>query len=217
MQSLFLTAGCLLTFALPVSAQAPKPDKTVPVSVSTYRKGKTGQKSALKKPITQKALADAILAEMLGALIEQSDEHFHNGEYNHTVATLRYIVQGDPQNLEAYSNAAYLLWSTDRFDEGTEFLKQGLKANPHSYWMYDELGMHFGLRKKDYAASLGWYQKAVRFPCPSSTYHGLAACYERLNQWENALKTWEKAATYKDDALAPARVKRVKQKLGIKS
>ena len=212
----FVLFSLLLAFALPhtLFAQGAKSEKVAPPSFTNRQKtAKTSGKISSEK-ISQRTLSDAIIANTLGLLYDQADEHFHHGEYNHIIALLRIVVQGDPKNLEAYSNAAFLLWSTNRFDEGTALLAQGLKVNSDSYWMYDELGLHFALRKKDYRTALGYYKKAVTYPCPYSTYHRLAVCYERLGQKENALKTWQKSATYKDDVLAPARVLRLKRELG---
>ena len=212
-----LAAVSIASFAPRSLAQDPTRTKEAPASASSGNRKPSKPKNGSQKQPTQRAISDAILASTLGMLVDQSGEHFHHGEYDHCIALCRYIVQGDPKNLDAYSNAAYLLWSTDRFDEGTALLKQGLNVNPNTYWMYDELGTHFSTRKRDYKTALGWYEQAVKFPCPYPTYHGLAVCYEHLGRWNDALKAWEKAATYKDDVLAPARVKRIKQRLGIKA
>ncbi|MBC7529402.1 MAG: hypothetical protein H7308_17875 [Chthonomonadaceae bacterium] len=212
----FVLFSLFMAFALPHSllAQRAKSEKIAPPSLSNRRKATTKSSKLSSERVSQETLSNVILANTLGLLNDQADEHFHFGEYNHIIALLRIVVQGDPKNLEAYSNAAYLLWSTNRFDEGTALLTQGLKVNSDSYWMYDELGGHFAMRKKDFRTALGYYKKAVTYPCPYSTYHGLGICYERLGQKENALKAWQKATTYKEDVLAPARVARLKRELG---
>ncbi len=148
--------------------------------------------TAFYTPEGQQQLADAILTDAVDQMWVQADAHWHKGEYNHYVNISRVIVQGDPRNVEAYSNSAYLLWSTGRNDDATAFLKQGLAANSDSYYMFDELGAHYYYHLKDYANALPYYEKAVQFTSPYITWSGLAHCYEKVNQWDKAVKTWEK-------------------------
>jgi tetratricopeptide (TPR) repeat protein len=149
-----------------------------------------------KTPLAQQQLADAIIDDALTRLWEQSDQHFHEGEYNHAINLNRVVVQGDPRNVAAYENSAYLLWSTDRSDEAVTLLKSGVKANPKHYSLYDELGWHYYNNKKDPTKAIPYYEQAVKYNPPFFTWHNLARCYERTNQWEKAVKTWEVAAKF---------------------
>ncbi len=150
-------------------------------------------------PEGQQQIADAILTDAVDQLWAQADAHFHKGEYNHTINLSRVVVQGDPRNVEAFSDAAYLLWSTGQNDAATAFLKQGLTANSDSYYMYDELGAHFYYRLKDYPNAVTYYEKAIKYDCPFFTWSGLAHSYEKTNQWEKAVKTWEKSGNFVTD------------------
>ena len=180
----------LLGTLLPAGAQAQKsngPAKPLPAR---------SHPTTFYTPQGQQQMADAILTDALDQLGAQADEHYEHGEYNHTVNINRILVQGNPRNVEAYADAAHLLWSTGQNDAATAFLKQGLAANPDSYYMYDELGVHFLLRLKDYPNAVSYYEQAVKYPCPFFTWSNLAHSYEKLNQWEKAVTTWEKAANY---------------------
>jgi tetratricopeptide (TPR) repeat protein len=188
----FRTAGAaiLLGAALP-SAQAQTknggPNKPLPAK---------SKPTAFYTPAGQQQIADAILTETLDQLWEQADAHFDKGEYNHLVNLCRIIVQGNPRRVDAYADAAFLLWSTGQNDAATAFLKQGLTANPDNFYMYDELGAHFYHRLKDYPMAARYYEQAVKFKCPFFTWTGLAHSYEKTDQWDKAVKTWEKAANY---------------------
>ena len=171
----------------------------------------TGQKSSA--PVSQEKLADAILADTMQKLWDQSDAHFHKGEYSHIINLHRIIVQGDPGNLKAYENSAWLLWSTDRNEDAIAFLKQGVKANPSNFDLYDELGTHYATRLHDPAKAIPYYEEAVKYQCPYSTIHGLAHCYEKTNQWAKAVQAWEYAANYAEDPLAPRRLDRARAEL----
>ncbi len=180
-------------------------------STMDFKAPAAGQKNVA--PVSQESLADAILADTMQKLWDQSDEHFHKGEYSHIINIHRIIVQGDPGNLKAYENSAWLLWSTDRNDEAVAFLKQGVAANPSNFDLYDELGSHYGTRLHDPAAAIPFYEQSVQFKCPYSTLHGLAHCYEKTNQWTKAVSAWEYAANYADDPLAPRRLDRARAEL----
>ena len=172
-----------------------------------------GGAQAQKSGAGQKAAADAILSGVMDDLSEQMDGHFHQGEYNHVVNLSRVIVQAEPQRVEAYGNAAWLLWSTDRNAEAIAFLKQGLDANPKTYYMYDELGTHYFTRLHDPKSAIPYYEKATAFKCPFVTLHALANCYEKTDQWAKSVAMWERATHFKDDKLAPVRLKRAQAEL----
>lgn len=168
-----------------------------------------------KSPVSERQMADYILGNTMEALSDLRDVHFHQGEYNHIVNLSYILVQGVPYDMPVYADSAYLLWSTDRNDQAIAFLKQGLKANPNSYYMYDELGQHYLIMHPSQPEkALPYYQQAVKFNCPFATWHALARCYEQTNQWDKAVQAWQKAAkTYPDDALAPVRLKRAQAEL----
>ncbi|MCS6776748.1 MAG: tetratricopeptide repeat protein [Chloroherpetonaceae bacterium] len=152
--------------------------------------------STRKTPLAQSEMAQAIIDDVLTRLWEQADRHFHEGEYNHTININRVILQGDPHNLAAYENSAYLLWSTDRAEEAVALLKQGIKANPKHYGLYDELGWYYYNNLKQPEKAIPYYEQAIKYNPPFFTWHNLARCYEKTGQWEKAVKTWEVAVQF---------------------
>jgi pentatricopeptide repeat protein len=176
-------------------------------------KPKAGTKPKPATPVTQDALADAILADALRKVWTQTDKHWHQGEYSHIVNLMRLNAQGDPRNLDAYTDGAYLLWSMDRKPEAEALLQQGLRANPGNYYMYDEMGRYYYIMRKDYQAAIPYYEKAVKFKVPASTWNALANCYERAKQWDKAVKAWEVAATYPNNDVAKRRLERARNQV----
>ena len=198
---LFVALPALAGAAPPNAAKPQTADKPAPRSLSNLKSAKTPQTTLY--PVSAQQTADAILADSLGRVYEQGDAHFHKGEYSHVVNLYRIVTQGDPHNVEAYGVSAWLLWSTDRGDQAIDMLKQGVKANPDTYYMYDEIGTHYWIRLRDAATALPYYEQAVKHPdCAASTWHNLAHCYRKTKQWDKAVYAWERAMNYPDDPVA---------------
>ena len=162
---------------------------------------------------TQEELTEAVLGDTMTLLWSKADEHAHIGEYNHFINLSKIVVQGDPHNMEAYATSAWLLWSTSRADAAEAVLKEGIAANPNTFYLYDEMGMYWFIQRKNPAAAIPYYEKAVKFDCPFLTWNSLANCYERTGQWENAVGAWQKASVYPADAIARVRLKRAQARL----
>lgn len=159
-----------------------------------------------------RGVAEAILDDVMERLWVQSDAHWHKGEYNHLINLNRIIVGGHPNNLDAFANMGWLLWSMNRDDEAVAVYKQGIRANPNTFYMYDELGYYYFLRKKDYKQAIVYYEQAVKFPdCPAPTVNMLAHAYEKTNQLDKSLKTWERAVKIQGNASARSNLERVRR------
>lgn len=172
-----------------------------------------GQKSAAPR-IQGPAMADAVTESVIDRLWNLTDRHYHEGEYNHIVHLCKVVYAGDPGHMEAYSNAGYLLWSMGRDAEAVAVYEEGIAANPNSFFMYDELGLYYANRKKDYQRALTYYEKAAEFKdAPIPTLHMLAHCYARTNQPEKELAIWRRAAKIPGNAVAKRNVERLERAL----
>ena len=185
--------------------------KKAPPSLSTT--GAKPQKTKPRVEAGQQELADAVLGASLSVLWKAHDDHFDEGEYNHAVNLCRIIVQGDPKNVEAFANSAYLLWSMERGEEALTFLKQGEDANPDNFYMHDELGQFYWIKLKDPKTAIPYFEKAIKYPAQMVTWNSLGNCYEKTAQWEKALKAWEKASEFADNNVALVHVKRMREKI----
>jgi tetratricopeptide (TPR) repeat protein len=159
------------------------------VPVQAQKTGGGGSHSALAGEKRADAINDAVLSN----LAEITDMHWHKGEYNHIINLYRMVIAGRPDHLDAYANAGWMLWSMNRDAEAVALYEQGLKANPNTPYMYDELGYYYYNRKKDYARAIRYYEKAVTFDdCPDFSYRMLAHSYERNKQLDKALAAWQR-------------------------
>lgn len=158
-----------------------------------------------------KAKADAILYRVFDNMNPATDAHFHKGEYNHIINLDRMVIGAIPDRMNAYEDAGWLLWSMDRDPEAIVIYEKGIKANPNTFYMYDELGLYYMTRKKDYSRAITYYEKAARFAnCPQPTFHMLAHAYEKTKQLDKSLAVWKKLAD-KGDAPAKVNYERVKR------
>jgi tetratricopeptide (TPR) repeat protein len=152
--------------------------------------GKSAPKSGPDK-------VEAILDEIANRLWTQADRHWHQGEYNHIINMHRVTIATRPGTTEAYANSGYLLWSMGRDAEAIALYDEGIKANPKSYSIYDEMGFYYFNRKKDYPRAISYYERAIACDdLQPFTLHMLAHAYERTKQVDKALKTWERAAGF---------------------
>lgn len=160
------------------------------------------------------AEAEQILDTIVEKVWALTDLHWHKGEYCHIVNICKISAAADPTNVDAYGNGAWLLWSMDRDAEAIEVYKQGLKANPKSYYMYDEIGYYYYNRKKDYPLAIEYLGKASQMPdCKLSTIHTLAHAYEKSGNLQMSAKTWERAAKDPNDTAAKLNLDRVRRKM----
>jgi len=208
---------CSMLAATQVIAQPRGAATKAPPSFSTKPDTAPTTATAKDTPLSDEDVADAIMGDALSGIYHQADEHFHKGEWNHCLNLMVVVEQGDPHNVETYSNSAYLLWSSDRNDQAIEQLKLGIAANPNISYMYDDAGTHYLLHLKDPAGALPYLEKAIQYPCGWTTYHNLAHCYERLGKWDKAVETWRLATKYGDDVRAPALLKQAEAHLAAQS
>lgn len=174
------------------------------------------QKSA-PRPLTGAKRAEAIAAAVIDRLWQLSDAHWHKGEYLHVVNLSRMVVAAQPYDLDTYANAGYLLWSLDRDEEALAWYKQGIRDNPNTAYLYDEVGIFYVTHRRDYAKAIPYLEKAASLKdCPPRTLHTLAHAYEKTNELEKALTTWKRAIQHPDNpnkAAAQRNMERVQRLL----
>lgn len=149
------------------------------------------------------AVSDAVAGEVVHQLNRISDMHWHRGEYAHLVNVNRMVIAAHPQQVDAYIDAGWILWSMDRDSEAEALYDQGIAANPNTYALYNEMGFYLLTRRKDPKRGLEMLEKAIEQPdCPKIVIHTLAHAYERVGQLRKSLDLWNRAA---DDPTNPGR------------
>ena len=111
-------------------------------------------------------------------LWEHTEVYWHSGKWDEVIALCRRVVAVDPQFVEAYNGAAWLLWSMDRDEEAVEFYRAGIAATPDQYEIHHEFGMYYRHREK-------WDEAAEQFR--KSVERG-GRKREALAEWRALLK-----------------------------
>ena len=158
------------------------------------------------------AKVDAMLGAMFDNMHVITDMHYHKGEYNHIVNISRMAVAANPDDLDMYADAGWLLWSMNRDAEAVALYEQGIKANPNSYYMLDELGQYYSIRKKDWPHAVQYLEQAAQKPDSTEiTLHMLAHAYEKNKQLDKALATWARVLKHNDAGPARSNYDRIKK------
>ena len=89
--------------------------------------------------------------------------HLEKGGEREILPWLRLSAQLDPQRIDSYTVASY--WLRKRLnkpEEAEKFLREGLRANPHSYELYFELGQVYAENKNDPERARNLWELALR-------------------------------------------------------
>lgn len=147
--------------------------------------------------------------------VRKSDEAFHDGDYPRAIACHRAIIALEPDVVESYGVAAWLLWSSEKGDEATALVEQGVAANPNNWEMMDEAAQHFDLRQMPKrAASL--YKRALELIPRDEPSQMLRRRYahaaEKSRDLQTSVMVWRTLAKeFPDEAVNKNNLARVEQ------
>jgi len=141
-----------------------------------------------------------------------ADAYFHTGEWEKAVVALDREVVLQPAGIEAYANAAWLLWSTGKDDAAMEFYQRMIAANPANPEAYFTVGGMFFNRRR-YAEALPWLEKAVNLGLTGRERHVYGHCLRLLGRTADALAFWQKVlAEDPKDEVAKREIERLSPK-----
>lgn len=134
------------------------------------------------------------------------DEFFHKGYINRMIPMIFTVVKLDPSFLEAYSLGAWHLaynvpvalpderkGETEVFiQQGVDLLKDGVKSNPHTYFLYFELGFSmYYVKIQDYEKAAIWLERAAeKHDRKDWVERMLYHAYERTGRFREANEGW---------------------------
>ena len=148
-------------------------------------------KDAPLTPDTARASAGDAVDFLVQLNEEVADEYFHSGEWDKAVAALDRVIVLQPKGLDAYANAAWLLWSTGKDADAMDHYHRMIAANPTDPEGYFIVGdMFFGRRR--YAEALPWLEKAVSLGLTSPKRHMLGHTLLKLGRRADALAFWQR-------------------------
>lgn len=134
--------------------------------------------------------AEVVRDQAVDILWLMSDRYFHVGDYESAIRMHYASIALDPQFVEAYSVAAWLLDSIDRTEEALSLLERGFNINRLSYQLPFDIGFIL-TRHKRLEEAVKWYEVAAQLPAPFWVRHALAHAYEKVGRVKDALKVWE--------------------------
>ena len=111
-------------------------------------------------------------------------------------------MQIAPHFIEAYTGAAWMLWSMDRDEEAIELYREGVAANPKRHEVYHDFGMYYWHREKwDEAAAQ--FRKSTENDAPQYLQHMFPNSLERAGRKQEALQEWRALLErFPDDPIA---------------
>ncbi len=123
----------------------------------------------------------------------KADEYFHDGHYEQAIRLQDRIIQLDPSDLEAYTVAAWLIWSLGREPEARRYLERCVAANPTAWASHHELGLHLFERLGLATEALPHLLRATTLPgAPDLVHRTLAHAYYFAEQPSLAVAVWER-------------------------
>ena len=163
------------------------------------------------------AEAEKRAAESRDALTEMlwvgMDPLWHEGKGDECVRLSREIIGIDPHFVEAYTGAAWLLWSAKRDEEATALYQQGLAANPDSPDLYFDFGFFLRDRKK-YDQAIAMFRKANETGIIQAKRHMLPNTLEEAGHKREALAEWRALLKrFPGDPVAKMKAARLAQEL----
>ena len=169
------------------------------------------------KPISA-AEAERRVAEVRDAITEVLwigiDGYWHEGDWEACLRLNKEIYALDPQFVEAYTSAAWLLWSDDRDKEAVEVYQEGIAANPDSADLYFDYGFFLRNRKK-FDEAIAMFRKANEHNATKAQQHMLPNTLEEAGRKAEALKEWRKLLErFPEDAVARGKIARLEEELG---
>ena len=153
-----------------------------------------GRAQAAPADAQQQLQAQGIISGVVTRLWDQTDVLWHAGDYPRIVAVDRIITEADPKFLEAYSNGGWLMDSLGRTQDAEAYYTLGTRSNPHAEYAFWNLGFFYFNTAHDYPAAARAFRSAVRQPdADLKDWKMLAHSYEKAQQWDLAVSTWQQA------------------------
>ncbi len=149
---------------------------------------------AQAEPLTAsdaRASRDEAVAQLVEINNALGDHYFHTGAWDRTVAALERVIRLAPEAVDAYANAAWLLWSTNKTEQALAYYHRLIANNPDNPEAYYIFGQYYFTRKQ-YQEALPQLQRAVALGLTSPKRHVLGHCLVKLERPQDALAFWRR-------------------------
>jgi len=108
-----------------------------------------------------------VFANLLWIKVDQYHHEYiaHHGDWSRDadlLPLLRMITWLDPHFVQAYQVAGFMLsGSLHRYEHARQLLEEGIRNNPQSFELYEEMGMALLRARKDYRQAYTYLTKAL--------------------------------------------------------
>jgi tetratricopeptide (TPR) repeat protein len=150
---------------------------------------------------------------IVDALWLKTEEQWHSGEWDEAIRICRQIVQIDPHFIDAYTGAAWMLWSMDRDEEAIALYREGVAANPKRHEVYHDFGMYYWHREK-WDEAVEQFRKSTENGAPQYLQHMLPNSLGRAGRKQEALQEWRALLErFPDDPIAVKHIDALEKEL----
>ncbi len=154
-----------------------------------------------------------LFVEAGGQWVIESDGYWHQGSYPQCVRCNETVVFVDPQHVEMYGTAAWLLWSMGASDRAASILRQGLAANPRDWQMWFDTGFQYVLMGQ-HAVAARFLGRAADLGAPAEQSRQYCHALEKAGRPAEALEAWRALQRrFPDDPVAPNHIGRLQRLL----
>lgn len=163
------------------------------------------------------AEAERLVAESRDTLTDmlwlKTDDYWHTGQWEEAIRLCRQIVQLDPHFIEAWTGAAWMLWSSERDAEAIELFQTGAAANPTSWEIPHEFGLYYRNRKQ-WDDALVQFRRAAALSAPAPFQRMVPNTLESADRLEEALQEWKAfRQRFPDDPIAKQHIEKLMKEL----
>lgn len=164
------------------------------------------------------AQADAIMGEVVDRLWARGDWYWHEGRYEERVALDRLVIRMDPQFIEPYGTAGWLLESLGRDQEALALYRQAVAAAPQRWEPHHDLGMYYYQHKQYPAAAAEFRRGTQQAAAPVYVWKMLGHALERSGSLDQAVTAWEAASRIApDDPAVGVNLQRLRARLNTET
>lgn len=125
-----------------------------------------------------------------------ADELVNIGDPFNALKHYQLALKADAQDDYALENAMFCFNRLNKSDEAIDFLNHYLDQFPYSETAWMEYGQYY-FNKKNYEEALKGFDFLLAINSTSvGVYANIAACYEAMKLWKNAISTYEESMEY---------------------
>lgn len=145
-------------------------------------------------PAEARALAGRTVAWLTTLESQVTDEHFHTGKWDLSVAACERMITLNPVGITPYGTAAWLLWSMGKTEQAIALYRRMIAANPTDPAAYFEIGQYYYFHAKNYPEALKWLEQGIKLGLTGRNSHLYGHVLEKVGRLTDAMAFWEQAA-----------------------